>query len=128
MNNATTLTGGAGRFQRRLGGVRPKAQCDQEGANSHTPRTDIDDLVTGEGVVDQTPSQRTGRHAQAAGHCQSADDRPHHPQREIFAREYCVKRHDTGVDKPKQDRHGVKRAQLADEGIGQRAERLQQQP
>jgi len=43
----------------------------------------------GERIVDQTSGQRAGRHAQTTGHSCSADDRPHHPQREIFAREYC---------------------------------------
>src|ERR1700722_19908658 len=110
-----------------LGCVGSKGQCDQEGANTYTPRTDVEPSVTGERVVDHTSSQRTSRHAQTASHCCSANDRSHHPQREIFAREYCIKRHYTGVDKTKQGRHGVKRAQLTHEEIGQCAERLQQQ-
>src|ERR1700722_13748782 len=69
------LSRGAGRFRRWLGCVGPKGQCDQEGANTHAPRTDVEPSVTGERVVDQTPSQRTSRHAQTTSHCCSTDDR-----------------------------------------------------
>src|SRR4051794_17966812 len=57
---------------------RPEGQCDQEGAKSHRPGSDVEPRITCESVVDQTSGQWPCRHAEAAGHGRSPDHRTHH--------------------------------------------------
>jgi len=118
-----------GRRQLRLGfGERLEGHGDQEGADADAEGADEQPAVAGVGVVDQAACHGTGGHAQAAGHGGAADDGSHQPQRKILTRQYGIERHHAGIDKAEQRRHGVKRAKIAHEEIGERPEGLEQQP
>src|SRR6476660_2771740 len=61
---------------------RPEAHGHQERAKTHAPCADIEPCVAGEGVEDQAARDRSGGHAETAGHRGAADHRAHHLQRE----------------------------------------------
>jgi hypothetical protein len=107
---------------------RPKAQGHQERTEAHAPRPDIEPRVAGEGVVDQAAGNRSRGHAETARHRGAADHGAHHLQREIFPRQHRIERHDAGIDEAKQRGDRIERGKFAHEDVGQRTERLDQQP
>src|SRR5690606_21608847 len=84
--------------------------------------------VAAEVIVDQAADERAGRHAEAAGHRRAADDRAHHPQREILTDDDRIEWHGAGIDEADHYRHGVEAVEMADEGISEHAEGLRQKP